>query len=306
MPSLGRCAEVVDGSNRHDPIAHQPTLATTDAGLSALAQHTAEQHDAESPPRSAGWGHPRVRAFFGVSYKKGQGPTSTDGKALTLGACVLPVPIAAAAGAAAVRADPADVALAGSRRPSPSRRWSALRLRPAPAPAGKPVIVPNLRPPLLLLLPPHILPYLASQGSAPRAGASCPARPTVTFKRAKFCMLSAAVLAIALSVHAQRNAQDVAQARVLFNDGMDLKEKGDIKGALEKFMPRTLGNTPLTGGSSPAAAHQTLHQLGRGARGRPSVGRIGPHPRGEPVRKTRGGEAAKIAEAEKPKMGSIT
>lgn len=118
-------------------------------------------------------------------------------------------------------------------------------------------------------------------------------------------MLSAAVLAIAPSVHAQRNAQDVAQARVLFNDGMDLKEKGDIKGALEKFKAaHALGNTPLTG-IELCKAHQTLHQPVEAREACLSVGRIGPIPEESQRSKDARGEAAKIAEAEKPKMGSI-
>jgi hypothetical protein len=118
-------------------------------------------------------------------------------------------------------------------------------------------------------------------------------------------MLSVAVLAVAPSAYAQRNATDVAQARVLFNDGMDLKEKGDIKGALEKFKAaHALGNTPVTG-IELCKAHQALHQPVEAREACLSVGRIGPIPEESAHSKESRAEAAKIAEIEKPKMGSI-
>lgn len=118
-------------------------------------------------------------------------------------------------------------------------------------------------------------------------------------------MLSAAAFLVAPSAYAQRNAQDVAQARVLFNDGMDLKEKGDIKGALDKFKAaHALGNTPLTG-IELCKAHQALHQPVEAREACLSVGRIGPIPEESQRSKDARVEAAKIAEIEKPKMGSI-
>jgi hypothetical protein len=118
-------------------------------------------------------------------------------------------------------------------------------------------------------------------------------------------MLSVAAFAVAPSAYAQRSAQDVAQARVLFNDGMDLKEKGDLKGALEKFKAaHALGNTPLTG-IELCKAHQALHQPVEAREACLSVARIGPIPEESQRSKDARGEAAKIAEVEKPKMGSI-
>lgn len=118
-------------------------------------------------------------------------------------------------------------------------------------------------------------------------------------------MLSVAAFAVAPSAYAQRNAQDVAQARVLFNDGMDLKEKGDMKGALEKFKAaHALGNTPLTG-IELCKAHQALHQPVEAREACLSVARIGAIPEESPRSKEARTEAAKIAEVEKPKMGSI-
>jgi hypothetical protein len=47
---------------------------------------------------------------------------------------------------------------------------------------------------------------------------------------------------------AQRSATDIETARQLYNQGTDLRDKGDIKGALEKLKAaHALGNTPITG-----------------------------------------------------------
>src|SRR5689334_14406679 len=47
---------------------------------------------------------------------------------------------------------------------------------------------------------------------------------------------------------AQRTAADIESARQLYNQGIELRDKGDMKGALEKFRAaHALGNTPLTG-----------------------------------------------------------
>jgi hypothetical protein len=46
----------------------------------------------------------------------------------------------------------------------------------------------------------------------------------------------------------QRSDADIAQARALFNQGLDLREKGDVAGALEKLRTaHSLGATPITG-----------------------------------------------------------
>jgi hypothetical protein len=47
---------------------------------------------------------------------------------------------------------------------------------------------------------------------------------------------------------AQRSAADIESARQLYNQGIELRDKGDAKGALEKFKAaHALGNTPITG-----------------------------------------------------------
>lgn len=47
---------------------------------------------------------------------------------------------------------------------------------------------------------------------------------------------------------ADSSAEDMATARKLFNQGKELRDKGDLKGALEKFkQAHALGTTPITG-----------------------------------------------------------
>lgn len=124
-------------------------------------------------------------------------------------------------------------------------------------------------------------------------------------RHAVLFLLSGAGLLAAPRASAQRNAQDVAQARVLYSDGIDLKEKGDLKGALEKFKAaHQLGNTPLTG-IELCRTHQTLHQPVEAREACLSVGRIGPIPEESQRSKDARVDAAKIAEAEKPKIGFI-
>jgi hypothetical protein len=59
---------------------------------------------------------------------------------------------------------------------------------------------------------------------------------------------------------AQRTAADVETARELYNSGRELKDKGDLRGALEKFKAaHALGRTPITG-LELARAHIALGQ----------------------------------------------
>lgn len=70
--------------------------------------------------------------------------------------------------------------------------------------------------------------------------------------------LVSTVLALALAAGAPgacpcayaqaRSAADIAQARELFNDGIDRREKGDVAGAIEKLRAaHALAATPITG-----------------------------------------------------------
>ena len=48
--------------------------------------------------------------------------------------------------------------------------------------------------------------------------------------------------------YAQRSATDLESARQLYNQGVQLRDMGDLKGALEKLKAaHALGNTPITG-----------------------------------------------------------
>jgi hypothetical protein len=104
---------------------------------------------------------------------------------------------------------------------------------------------------------------------------------------------------------ADRSAQDIAAARKLYNDGEALRDKGDLKGALEKFKAaHALGNTPITG-LELCKTHQALHQPVEAREACLSVGRIQPLSEESQRSKDSRVEAAKIASVEEPKMGSI-
>ncbi len=69
-----------------------------------------------------------------------------------------------------------------------------------------------------------------------------------TTKRALFVSAVLFALATTSEAHAQRTAADIESARQAYNDGIALRDKGDMKGALEKFRAaHALGNTPITG-----------------------------------------------------------
>lgn len=67
--------------------------------------------------------------------------------------------------------------------------------------------------------------------------------------RARFVPLGVALaLTLAVPALAQRSATDIESARQAYNDGIALRDKGDVKGALDKFRAaHALGNTPITG-----------------------------------------------------------
>ncbi|MBN9165299.1 MAG: hypothetical protein BGO98_21660 [Myxococcales bacterium 68-20] len=133
---------------------------------------------------------------------------------------------------------------------------------------------------------------MTSSRRAPRASAV--ALPTLLF-----------VLGLSGAAHAQRTAQDIASARQLYNDGIELRDKGDMKGALEKFKAaHALGNTPLTG-IELCRAHSALSQPVEAREVCLGVGRIAPLPEESQRSKDARNDAARLAEAEKTKIGSI-
>lgn len=112
-------------------------------------------------------------------------------------------------------------------------------------------------------------------------------------------------LAVPLTAHAQRSAQDIESARQLYNQGMDMKEKGDLKGALEKFRAaHALGNTPITG-IELCRTHAALKQPVEAREVCLGVGRIPPLAQETQRSQEARAEAGRIAESEKPKISAL-
>jgi hypothetical protein len=104
---------------------------------------------------------------------------------------------------------------------------------------------------------------------------------------------------------AQRTAADIESARQLYNQGIELRDKGDRKGALEKFRAaHALGNTPITGVEL-CKAHAALGQPVEAREVCLGVGRIPPLPQETQRSHEARAEAARIAEAEKSKISTI-
>lgn len=131
----------------------------------------------------------------------------------------------------------------------------------------------------------------------------------MTSSRRRRLSLPTLVLVLGLGVpgaaHAQRTAQDIASARQLYNDGIELRDKGDMKGALEKFKAaHALGNTPLTG-IELCRAHAAVGQPVEAREVCLGVGRIAPLAEESQRSKDARSDAARLAEAEKSKIGAI-
>jgi hypothetical protein len=123
-------------------------------------------------------------------------------------------------------------------------------------------------------------------------------------KRAFFSTLLFA-LAVPMTASAQRTAQDIESARQLYNQGMDLKEKGDLKGALEKLRAaHALGNTPITG-IELCRTHAALKQPVEAREVCLGVARIPPLAQETQRSHDARAEAGRIAESEKPKMSAL-
>jgi hypothetical protein len=113
------------------------------------------------------------------------------------------------------------------------------------------------------------------------------------------------VLGLSGAAQAQRTAQDIASARQLYNEGIELREKGDMKGALEKFKAaHALGNTPLTG-IELCRTYSALKQPVEAREVCLGVGRIAPLPEESQRSRDARSDAARLAEAEKPRIGAI-
>lgn len=118
-----------------------------------------------------------------------------------------------------------------------------------------------------------------------------------------------AALLVALCVptiaRAQRSAQDIESARQLYNQGMNLKERGDLAGALDKLRAaHALGNTPVTG-LELCRTHVALRQPVEAREICLGVARIPPLAQETSRSREARAEAAVIAESEKPKMSAL-
>jgi hypothetical protein len=114
-----------------------------------------------------------------------------------------------------------------------------------------------------------------------------------------------AVFAASGAAFAQRTAQDIASARQLYNEGIALRDKGDMKGALEKLKAaHALGNTPITG-LDLCRAHAALSQPIEAREACLAVGRIPPLAEETPRSKDARSDAARLAEVEAAKIGAI-
>lgn len=104
---------------------------------------------------------------------------------------------------------------------------------------------------------------------------------------------------------AQRTASDLESARQLYNQGIELRDKGDQKGALEKFRAaHALGNTPLTG-IELCKAHAALGQPVEAREVCLGVARIPPMAQETQRSQDARSEAGRIAEDQRPKIGAL-
>lgn len=104
---------------------------------------------------------------------------------------------------------------------------------------------------------------------------------------------------------AQRSAADIESARQLYNQGIELREHGDLKGALEKFRAaHALGNTPITG-LDLCKLHAALGQPVEAREVCLGVGRI-PVAAAETARSQQARtEAASVAESVRPSIAGV-
>ena len=123
----------------------------------------------------------------------------------------------------------------------------------------------------------------------------------------RLALFSFALLGVTLTApaYAQRTAADLESARQLYNQGIGMRDAGDLRGALEKFRAaHALGNTPVTG----VELCRTHAAIGQPVEAREvclGVGRIPPSPQETQRSQDARIEAARIAEDMKARMGSI-
>jgi len=125
--------------------------------------------------------------------------------------------------------------------------------------------------------------------------------------------LIASALAIALTLapiavpvaHAEPTAADLESARDLFKKGKELRDKGDLKGALEKFKAaHALAGTPITG-LELGKTHLAANELVEARDAFLSVGRIPAKSKESENAHNARAEAAKLAADLKPRIPAI-
>jgi hypothetical protein len=114
-----------------------------------------------------------------------------------------------------------------------------------------------------------------------------------------------ALVAAPRAAYAQRSAADLESARQLYNQGLELRDRGDAQGALAKFRAaHALGNTPLTG-LELCKMHASLDQPVEAREVCLGVGRIPPLA-GETSRSDEARtEAARIADEMRAKLAAV-
>jgi hypothetical protein len=112
-------------------------------------------------------------------------------------------------------------------------------------------------------------------------------------------------LASTAPAFAQRSAADIETARQLYNQGIELRDRGDLRGALEKLRAaHALGNTPITGVEL-CKTHASLAQPVEAREVCLGVGRIPPLAGETPRSQDARNEAARIAEEMRPRISVV-
>ena len=112
-------------------------------------------------------------------------------------------------------------------------------------------------------------------------------------------------LTTAAPAFAQRSATDIETARQLYNQGIELRDRGDMRGALEKLRAaHALGNTPITG-LELCKTHAALAQPVEAREVCLGVGRIPPLAGETPRSQEARNEAAHVAEEMRPRISIV-
>ena len=113
------------------------------------------------------------------------------------------------------------------------------------------------------------------------------------------------MLFAAPSAFGQRTATDIESARQLYNQGIELRDRGDLRGALEKLKAaHALGNTPITGVEL-CKLHASLAQPVEAREVCLGVGRIPPLAGETAHSQEARNEAARVAEDMRPKISIL-